>query len=172
MRDIQERIAEQSVRAGDCLIWMGSKDKNGYGLFALMAPVKRTVRLHRLVYELRVGPIPRGRFVCHRCDNPSCIEPKHLFAGTPKQNTQDMLTKGRRIKSRRDATHHNTKISHAERAVVRARRAEGESYASIAGSYGVSKALIAQICWAKGAYSEQAEAEAMRLAEQWQRRAA
>ena len=78
-----------------CWLWMGSRDKDGYGLFC--ADYQRTPA-HRVAWELINGAIPNGMFVCHNCpggDNPSCVRPDHLFLGTNTDNLRDMAKKGR-----------------------------------------------------------------------------
>ena len=82
------------VSKGDpsgCWLWMGYK-VGGYGSIRVGG---RNRRVHRLVYELLVGPIPVGLLVCHHCDTPACCNPAHLFLGTQKANMQDASAKGR-----------------------------------------------------------------------------
>jgi len=79
-----------------CWIWQGRREeKMGYGRFLFG---EGSLYAHRISYHLTVGPIPRGLCVCHRCDNPPCVNPDHLFLGTQKDNIADAITKGRQAK--------------------------------------------------------------------------
>lgn len=75
-----------------CVEWVGALQDGGYGEMNVNGSPKR---VSRVVYEEIIGPIPDGLFVLHKCDNPPCVHAGHLFLGTPKDNAQDMLRKGR-----------------------------------------------------------------------------
>ncbi len=76
-----------------CCEWEKGFFKSGYGQFALTP--NKPEYAHRMSYRVFVGEIPDGMFICHKCDNRKCINPKHLFIGTPKANIHDMISKGR-----------------------------------------------------------------------------
>ena len=77
----------------DCWEWTAALNNIGYGMFSWGPRKMRTA--HRASYELFTGPIPAGLSVCHTCDNPICVNPKHLWTGTRKDNYDDMVSKGR-----------------------------------------------------------------------------
>lgn len=82
-----------SRRESGCWEWTASRFPKGYGRFRING---RTLQAHRIAYEMTYGPIPEGDWcVCHRCDNPPCVNPAHLFLGTKSDNALDMIRKGR-----------------------------------------------------------------------------
>lgn len=88
----KDRLYWLKRRKNGCLEYLGGKSGDGYGLIRIN---KKSYRANRIAYMLYKGPIKNGIFICHKCDNPICINENHLFAGTPKENTQDMVKKGR-----------------------------------------------------------------------------
>ncbi len=86
-----EKVELAHVEDG-CSLWWGYLSKRGYGLFSIDG---RRIGAHRASWEIHNGPIPAGLDVCHKCDNPSCVRPDHLFLGTEQENLDDMKRKGR-----------------------------------------------------------------------------
>lgn len=85
-----------SVDINECWIWKGAKLPKGYGIIKIPCQ-RRQEYAHRLSYQIHIGDIPPGKHVLHRCDNPSCVNPKHLFLGDARTNAQDMRSKGRHL---------------------------------------------------------------------------
>lgn len=75
-----------------CWEWIAGRYPFGYGMFWINGS---TVGAHRVSWEITYGEIPDGMLICHKCDNPCCVNPSHLFLGTYRDNTKDMITKGR-----------------------------------------------------------------------------
>ena len=78
-----------------CTVWTRGRDRAGYGSFSVG---KAVVFTHRLAWMIANGPIPEGMMICHKCDNPPCCNPDHLFLGTHDDNTDDKVAKGRQIR--------------------------------------------------------------------------
>lgn len=99
-------------------------------------------RAHRVAWRLVNGPIPEGMWVLHHCDNPSCVNPKHLFLGTPKDNAQDMIKKGRQGDNRGENAGGAKLTAEDVRAIRREYARGGVTQRALARRYGVSKGSI------------------------------
>lgn len=139
---LAERLARNSRRddLSDCVLWLGAK-RNGYGSLMIGSRedgTRKTARAHRVAYELYCGPIPAGHEVCHKCDVPACINPKHLFLGTRQDNVADRQAKGR------GRFHVGSAVWNAKltEAAVQEIRSSRESNAALATRFGVSVAAI------------------------------
>lgn len=93
-RPLAERFWEKVDRRGpdECWMWTASRRALGYGQIRIGGKSRKA---HRVAYELANGPIPAGMAVLHGCDNPPCVNPAHLRAGTMTDNVRDMVTRGR-----------------------------------------------------------------------------
>lgn len=142
MPTLAERFWEKvDVRGPDeCWNWIRCKMPYGYGKFGIN---NKTQMAHRVSYELANGPIPKGLFVCHTCDNPRCVNPAHLFVGTHADNMRDMTGKRRQTIGERNAM---AKLTSAEVAEIRSRCVghRGEQV-RIAREFGVSNSTICNI---------------------------
>lgn len=101
---IKDRFEEkfQINKLTNCWEWQAGKDKDGYGKFTVKG---KTIRANRASYEIYKGRIPDGLLVCHTCDYPQCVNPNHLFLGTAKINSLDMVAKQRSISQKRKTPH-------------------------------------------------------------------
>ena len=128
-------------RGADCWEWTGARDRLGYGQFK-HGPA--TSLAHRFAYELTYGPIPAGQVVCHRCDNPSCVRPDHLWLGTPLDNERDKIAKGRKH-SQRGARNSHAKLTAQDVTAIRAAHDAGATMEALASAYGVTVGTIRDI---------------------------
>lgn len=101
-----------------CWEWQAARNSGGYGWFRF-GPSRTSTGAHRVAYELVNGPIPAGLGVLHRCDNPPCCNPAHLFLGTNQDNVTDKVNKGRHPNSRMTACRHGHPFDEANTYVTR-----------------------------------------------------
>lgn len=122
---------------GNCWVWLGGKKRRGYGSFAFATDAAlRNRGAHIFSYEMHHGLVPKGFCVLHRCDNPPCVNPDHLFIGTQADNARDMASKGR-------AT---SPLTEVDVKAIRTRYAEGGiSFRQLGLKYNVHKVTIRYI---------------------------
>lgn len=138
---IVERFMAKVDRSGgeeSCWIWTARKTPQGYGRFS----VKGVSSLaHRVSFEIHTGVVAVGLCVLHRCDNPSCVNPKHLWVGTNFENVQDKVSKGRHHNSAGMANG-NRKLSESDVIEIRALVAQGVKRSEIAAKFGIVASYV------------------------------
>lgn len=162
----KQRFERHVERTDMCWWWTGATDAKGYGLFMVGSRTdqsRRCVRAHRYAYALYVAPVPQGLSVLHRCDQPSCVRPDHLFLGTHVENNADRHAKGRTAKGLasgrakhpiayvarrpRGDTHGRHRVTAAQVAEIRLRAAAGEPTKVLAAEFGLSVSGIKKIVY-------------------------
>ena len=165
-RTASERFWEKVEKTDGCWVWQGAGHSMKYGYFGLDG---RNRLAHRVAWELICGPIPDGLCVCHHCDTPKCVRPDHLFLGTHKQNSEDMVAKGRSASGdrssarlypeslrcgddhwshrmpervRRGSRHNRAKLTESDIRRIREVGKQGQTLAEIASKYGVHLSSI------------------------------
>lgn len=130
-----ERFENKFIKLSNCWEWIEGKDDYGYGKFSMNS---RDHKAHRVSYQLYVGSIPDGLLVCHRCDNPSCVNPDHLFLGTQSDNIMDATIKNR--------THPNRRIKSQEIEMIKSSIDFGLTKKEVAEQFGISPSYVSYIC--------------------------
>lgn len=139
-----------------CWLWALVPSKAGYGMF--VCGRKWKMLSHRAAWLLATGEDPGRSFVCHRCDNPRCVNPNHLFLGTHTDNMRDMIAKGRNRndirwawKKRRDPAVFcgewipTSKLTASDVVEIRRRWAAGETQTALGREFGVTQAQISNV---------------------------
>jgi hypothetical protein len=142
-----ERIA---VAENGCWEWTGTRNKYGYGVVSFWSKEKDEKKLaHRLMYALTIGPLEADVQVCHRCDNPCCVNPSHLFLGTQADNMNDMTCKGRRYYPPSKGEHNGrAKLTQAKADEIRRRyanRDRRESVEALRQEFGIAQTTFYHI---------------------------
>ena len=128
-----QRFLNKLDRSGECWLWKGTTDKDGYGKVMINY---RSWKASRAAWHLLVGPIPEDMLVLHKCDVPSCCNPDHLWLGTQSENIRDMDSKGRRGKRT------PAKLTDEQ---VREIRKDARSQKTIARDYGIAQQTVSKI---------------------------
>ena len=131
--DEVKRFLSRVRKAEKCWEWIGPKTPRGYGKLWVNG---KLMYAHRFSYFHHLGNFDQAFLVCHHCDNPSCVNPKHLFLGTHADNIKDMSRKGRAQRGR---------FSVEQIRNIKNRIASGETKRSIAKNLGVNETLICMI---------------------------
>lgn len=139
---IWESVSIQSLEG--CWNWTGLKDRNGYGNLVSNVNGKKEQRANRVSWIFFRGGIPEGLCVLHRCDNPSCVNPDHLFLGTNGDNMKDKTTKGRNNAPRGERAG-GAKLTVGQVLEIRRRYAAGDIQRQIALDFGVGYKAINKI---------------------------
>lgn len=126
-------------RSGACWEWRGGHNSRGYGMFRIFGKQKRA---HRLAWEFTHGPIPAAMLVLHRCDNPPCCNPEHLFLGTNDDNVRDKVAKSRQARGDRFP---QAKLTEEDVVNIRGLANVGVTQRAIAKDKHVSRSLIEQV---------------------------
>lgn len=131
---------------GPCFVWVASTAgrSHKYGYFKIR---DQNYCAHRISYQIKFGKILGAMLVCHKCDNPICVRPDHLFLGTTADNSADAKSKGRTNTPARPRgeNHPGSKLTSANVIEMRALRNAGASYGDLMKRFGIAKTTVAQI---------------------------
>lgn len=137
---VEPRFWERVAKSSGCWVWTSTLDTGGYGQLS----VNGTLTLvHRISWEMHYGPIPEGVLVLHKCDNPPCVRPDHLFLGDDYANIQDRNSKGRQT---RGENHPHAKLTDADVIRMRKLQLKGYSMVKLSTIFKMSYGQVYMIC--------------------------
>ena len=134
MKTLADQFWGKVDRTGDCWLWTGNINSDGYGRIGVNY---KNILAHRFSWGLHFGMIPKGMNVLHECDNPPCVNPAHLFLGTQADNMKDMVAKGR--------SHTAFKLTVYDVREIRRRAATGENQTDIGTDFGLCQGTVSEI---------------------------
>lgn len=138
------KVKKLDIDHNGCWIWIAGKDEDNYGKFTYRQNgVQINIRSHIYSMRLHLGRSEfSGLLVCHKCDNPSCVNPTHLFLGTPQDNTTDMIEKGRGSRGEKQS---NAKLTDVKIREIRELTEFGYTRVQISKIYNVSPGTISYV---------------------------
>jgi len=143
-RTLEQRFLRKITKTKTCWEWNGAKDPKGYGYILVKKnkKVQKNKSAHRISYELYSGKIPEGMVVMHSCDNSSCVNPKHLSLGTPLDNHNDKMNKGRQARGEKMNT---AKLTESDVREIISLAKQGYSNAEICQTFKITNAHVGNI---------------------------
>ena len=136
---LADRFWSKVDKSADCWVWTAHRDHNGYGRFQIDDYPRIA---HRIAWELSYGLIPNGLWVLHRCDNPPCVRPEHLFLGTAADNYLDARSKNRMPLGE---SHPSSRLKLVQVMEIRRLGLKGLSQRQIASQFGVAQPTVGKI---------------------------
>jgi hypothetical protein len=139
-KTLEERFWGKVKKTDTCWLWTGGF-RNSYGRIKVSS---KDVQAHRFSYKLHYGELPKDMLVCHTCDNRACVNPNHLFLGTPKDNIEDCISKGRYRFKKPGESHPRSKLKNIDIAEIRSKY-PGVTKVQLAKSFNVTWMCIHKI---------------------------
>ena len=133
------RFWAKVAKGQGCWLWTGTLGRRGYGV---VIRAQKRIRAHRFAWTLEHGAIPDGLWVLHKCDNPRCVRPDHLFLGTHRDNVNDQVAKLRHMRGERNG---RARFTEAQIQAIREAHAAGATQVALAKQYGTTQPRISAI---------------------------